>query len=271
MRRNLYSPIERLESRQFLSAALLAAAPVSAAPSTVPITVPTNPTTSTSPVVTGPTIHATAGTPFTGTVGFYATPVLDPPLGYFATINWGDGATSKAVLTYGTNGNAFGLIISGTHTYAKPGNFSARVTLVTGPINPKSALPTKLVEIIVDKVIVAPPSTSPGGVIIDATAGVSFTGVIGTFSFPAPGKGFRALVSWGDGTSSVGTVTPTGVSGLDVINYQITGTHTYKTPGTYSITILVEKVAKSPTVGAPVIVETIYSTADVSPGVVPVT
>jgi hypothetical protein len=106
------------------------------------------------PVVTGPQIHTIEGVEFQGEVGFYASPVLDPPLIYAATINWGDGITSAATLSYGASGK-FGYIISGTHTYSKAGIYTVETTFVTTPLNPKSGLPTTILEEIVDKAIVA--------------------------------------------------------------------------------------------------------------------
>lgn len=243
--------IEALESRTFLSATLEST--VAPGPAIVQPIIP---------VVTGPTIHATAGTPFSGEVGFYASPVLDPPLVDSATINWGDGVTTKATLHYGQNGNQFGIIISGVHTYAKAGTYAAVVTLVQGPINPKMGLPTRILEIFRDKAIVTPfPANSPGGVTIIEPVGKKFTATVGKFTFIAPGGNFTATISWGDGTTSTGVVVAGGVEGIDVIKYVVNGTHTYSLAGKYAIKIVVYRNLSA---GAtPVVFTTIDSTADV--------
>lgn len=207
------------------------------------------------PVVNGPELDATEGVKFTGEVGFYASPVLDPPLKYAATINWGDGATSVATLSYGSSGNAFGVIISGSHTYAKGGVYNVRVAMETTPVNPKSGLPTRLIEYIDDKAIV----TSSNGKIITELVGHKFTADLGTFSFPAPAQNLSATISWGDGSSSYGTITSTGVSGIDVINFKVSGTHTYTKTGIYAIKIVVRK----PSVGGTFVVTTIDSAAKI--------
>ncbi len=224
------SIIEALEPRALFSATLPAFAPAtaSAATSTVATAVPT---------VAGPELHLTEGVKFSGKVGFYASPVLDPPDKYAATINWGDGAVSQATLTLGQSGSSFGYIISGAHTYTKGGIYTAKITLVTTPINPKSGLATNLVEYIVDHVIV----DSKNGFLITELVGNKFTAEVGKFSFPAPATNLTATINWGDGSTSTGTITSTGVSGIDVINFKITGSHTYKKVGLYAIHIVVHK------------------------------
>jgi hexosaminidase len=62
-------------------------------------------------------------------------------------------------------------------------------------------------------------------------------------SLSAPGiaaSNITASINWGDGTTSAGTVdgtaaTSTTVNGL----YTISGTHTYRNPGTFQVTITV--------------------------------
>ena len=113
------------------------------------------------PTVAGPTLHATAGVPFSGVVGFFASPVLDPPDAYSASVKWGDGGNSNATVSLGEYNGQFGYVISATHTYAKPGTDSVKVTLFEGPINPASTLPTRTVETFVDKAIVQTSTAVP--------------------------------------------------------------------------------------------------------------
>lgn len=223
--------VERLETRTFLS--VVPATALTSAPPGGAVVTPII------PVVNGPALHATAGTPFHGVVGFYASPVLDPPLVYRATINWGDGtASTAATLTYGKHGAQFGYVIRGTHIFAKAATYSVKVTLFTAPINPQMGLPDRLIETIVDKAIVSPfPKNSAGGVTIHEVPGKAFAAVVGTFSFPAPNTSWIAQINWGDGSTSKGVVTATGVSGIDVINFKVTGGHTYALAGKYAITV----------------------------------
>jgi hypothetical protein len=152
MARNLHSVIEQLESRRLFSGSISPSpAPLAAAIGTRPATISTHIKT-----VGGPTLHEIAGVHFKAAVGFYASPVLDPPGAYSASINWGDGSTTQATLFYGANGAKFGYYIDGAHTYAKPGQYVVTTTLVIGPINPKIAFPTTIIEKIIGKAIVAP-------------------------------------------------------------------------------------------------------------------
>jgi hypothetical protein len=257
MKRHSVSIIESLESRTFLSVSLTSSG-ASGGLQTTSATVVTPPS------IFGLTLHATAGTPFSGAVGFYATPVLDPPLGYFATINWGDGTVTQATLHYGTNCHQFGEVIDGVHTYVKAGTYAAKVTVYTAPINPKMAFATTILETIRDAVIVSLfPANSSNGVTIDESAGKSFTAKLGTFTDIAPATGLTATISWGDGTTSTGVIASTGVIGLDVIDFKVTGTHTYALAGKYAIHVVVTR--PSPSASSPAFtVATIESTAVVA-------
>ncbi len=210
------------------------------------------------PTVAGPTLHATAGEPFSGLVGFYASPVLDPPYQYSAAVNWGDGSSSNATLTYGQYNGQFGYLISATHTFAKPGIDTVKVTLIESPINPASGLPSYIVEFIADKAIV----NSSNGVTINESAGKKFTADLGTFTAIAGTHHLFASINWGDGTISEGAITAIGVQGLDVIKYQVSGTHVYQNAGIYPIQIVVYE--GSPIAANPVVIATIDSSAVVS-------
>ncbi len=254
MKREYVPAIETLESRTFFSVGV-AAAPVSATPPSAITATPTKVKT-----VIGPTLEMTAGVPFNGRVGFYASPILDPPLRYGASINWGDGVSSQGVLGYGASGTQYGYFINGSHTYAKPGTHAVVVTFYTTPISPKSGLKTTIIEDIVDKAIVAKPTpNSYNGVTIHEVAGDKFTADLGTFITIAPATNLSAAINWGDGSTSKGTLTAIGIIGVDEIKFKVTGTHTYGEEGRYPIHIVVSKPGFS---GGPAfVVATIDSTA----------
>ena len=234
------SSIEPLESRTLLSSAAGAIVTPPVSSSTNAHAVQSTPSTAIK-TVAGPTLNLTAGVPFAGTVGFYASPVLDPPMGYRASINWGDGTTSNGGLSYGMSGNTFGVIISGLHTYTQAGTYSVTTTFSIGPISPKSGLPTTILEKIVDKAIVAPGANSSGGVTIKETEGKKFTADVGTFITIAPATGLSATIIWGDGTTSKGVLTSVGIIGIDEIKFKVTGTHAYAEEGKNAIHILVTR------------------------------
>jgi hypothetical protein len=242
MKRVSLSAFEALESRTLLSVSLLTPTVTVGEPiSTAPITAPTAPVTA----GTGFTLNLTVGTPFTGTVAFFKSPVIDPLAGYSlkASISWGDGSVSAGTLQYGQNGLASGYNIAGSHTYAKVGIYKIVTTVAQTPNNgstgPVTGL-TKLIATINSTAIVTPlPPNSPGGVTIDEVAGQSFTAAIGTFTTLAPGTTLKATINWGDGSTSAGALQADGVSGLDLVKMQVDGTHTYAEAGTYPITVVV--------------------------------
>jgi hypothetical protein len=212
----------------------------------------------------GFTLHETAGVPFTAKVAFYPTPVLDPPLAYSAQINWGDSTTSTGQWVYGANGDDFGLIVRGSHHYAKAGTFTITTQIITGPL-PGSGMmfPSQIVDTITSKAIVAArPTNSTSGVTLTKPAGKQFTATIGTFTFPAPSGHLYANVNWGDGAISAGTIKAIGGVGVDVIKYAVTGTHTYKLPGTYPVHITVTRVVGE--TFAPVVIASINSIAKIT-------
>jgi hypothetical protein len=249
--------VESLEDRRLLSVSIAGAMNASAVGGSV--------VTASSPFGSdaGFTLHETAGVPFTAKIAFYPTPVLDPPLAYSASINWGDGTVTAGKWVYGQNGSDFGLVVSGSHQYTKAGTFTIKTQIIEGPL-PGSGLmiPSQVVDTITSSAIVAArPANTANGRTIVASAGKFFMHTLGTFSFPTPGNGLFASVNWGDGTSSAGTIKAIGVSGVDVINFSVVGSHTYKLPGTYPIQVTVTRVVGE--TFAPVIISSIHSTAKV--------
>jgi hypothetical protein len=250
--------VELLEDRTVPSGTSIAgliALPMIPVEPLIPMSSTPAPATSTIPTVAGPTLHATVGVQFSGVVGFYASPVLDPPLAYSATVKWGDGSGSDATLSYGQYNGQFGYLISSTHTFAKAGIDNVKVTLIEGPINPAIGLPTRLVEFIADKAIV----NSSTGVTISESVGKKFTADLGTFTAIAGFFHLSATITWGDGSTFKGTITAIGVQGIDVIQYKVAGTHTYKKTGMYPIHIVVNE--GSPIGANPLVVATIDSSA----------
>ena len=236
MRPNRNSLIEQLECRTLLSvAAPLAVGAVASASNTAVI--------QSSTVGTGVTLNLVAGVPFTGMVAFHPSPVIDPPGALSASIDWGDGIIGPGKIQCGMHGGVGGYQIIGTHNYPKAATCKIVITLEIGPL-PGSGMEfaTQILGTINSKAIVAPrPANSAGGVTITETAGKNFTAALGTFNAIAPATGLHAIISWGDGTSSVGALKAIGIVGVDVIKFSVSGTHTYATKGTYPVHILVTK------------------------------
>ena len=158
---------------------------------------------------------------------------------FSATINWGDGATDQGTIT--TDGEGFTVI--GTHTYSDEVSGSYSVTISEPAANfTASPVSNSLTVTEADTLV-------PGIASLAATEGTTFTGAVATFTDPtyaghvpvvplgddgpisdAIGPGnvpadFTATIAWGDGTTSVGTVT--GGSGT----FTVSGSHVYADEG----------------------------------------
>jgi len=174
-------------------------------------------TTSSNVVVAGTDIQASAGEPFTTVVATITGADSSATTSSFtATINWGNGNITTGTITTDPNG---GFDVSGTNTYAQSGKYQITVTVddQTGT----------LVGTATSKAVVsaAPSPLTAKGTIITPTSGQSFTGTVATFTdtnTSATTANFTAIINWGDGTTTTGTVTVDPNGGFDV-----TGTHTY--------------------------------------------
>lgn len=81
-----------------------------------------------------------------------------------------------------------------------------------------------------------PGSTAPSASGGKATTarGKTFSGAVALFTDPAglPASAYDVTIDWGDGTTSPGALRPRAVSG----QFDVVGTHTYLTGGTYTVT-----------------------------------
>ena len=187
--------------------------------------------------VTGQRIEATAGQSFTGTVARVSDPNASAS-NLTATIDWGDGSAANPDVTAGTvttDGNGH-LIVQGTHTYAKVGNYPVTVTVTDGTTGAQGkALSVADVD--------PAPSLPVAGVNVAAAPGQSFTDVIGVVeAHGASASDLSVTVNWGDGTTdSTGggnsnvQVVPFGMGG----RFVIVGTHTYASAGQDTISFTV--------------------------------
>ncbi|HTD23143.1 MAG TPA: hypothetical protein VK738_10845 [Terriglobales bacterium] len=152
---------------------------------------------------------------------------------FTATINWGDGTLSAAVVS--TNGTG-GFNVSGNHVYADEGTYNAQITVTDDGGSSVIANTT---------VSVADASLSASGTTVAAPHGASFTAVMATFTDANPNGvvgNFTALINWGDGSSSAGTVSANASGGFNVL-----GTHTYIATGGHTATITIHDVGGSMT------------------------
>jgi len=146
------------------------------------------------------------------------------PNSFTASIDWGDG-TPVTPGTIAQSDTIF--LVIGEHTYADEGTFTVTVTIneVAGP-GTATALTTATVT---EADVLSGTPTS-----FSVPAGVSFTTVVASFSDTLTSNvasDFVATIDWGDATTSAGTIS--GSAG----SFQVSGTHTYAAPGTYSVVV----------------------------------
>ncbi len=89
---------------------------------------------------------------------------------------------------------------------------------------------------------------SAQGLSLSENAGQPFTDVLASFTDTDPlaaGGAFSVTINWGDGTSSQGTVQVNGSGG-----YNVVGTHTYTSAGTYAPQVTIQDAAGNATSAA---------------------
>lgn len=202
--------------------------------------------------VTGRSITATAGQPFSGIVADFSDANSAPPSMYSATIDWGDGtAPTPGTISCECAPGPAPYHVSGTHTYAQPGTYTITIVLSANQVPQGTATGSAQV---------APPPSSPppgnpppneppppaatpgapAGTSFSPTVGKAWTGDVATVPAPGPADSYTAKVTWGDGTVTPGTVSGGGGT------LTISGTHTYAIPGPHQVLVEVDPKGGAP-------------------------
>jgi parallel beta-helix repeat protein len=179
----------------------------------------------------GVPVTATEGAAFTAPVATFSDPGGDPAGSFTAVIDWGDNHTSAGVVT--ATGGSF--TVSGSHTYAEEGSFSVRVTITDADGAMTSTGSTATVS---DAALL-----NAAAVNVNATEGLGFNAVVATFTDANPNgaaNDFTATITWGDGTTSAGGVSPDGSGG-----FRVTGGHAYAEEGSYAVRVTVNDIGGS--------------------------
>ncbi len=182
------------------------------------------------PMVVTP-ISAQAGTSFSGVVGGFFDPRLGDTVGDFTvTINWGDqGPTSPGTVVQ-LSPTLFQ--IDASHTYADPGSFTTGINVVNQAGDKWVGAGVAAVS-----AAAAPSPLTIAANNFKGLAGTATTATVAAFIDPNTAdttSDFNALISWGDGHSSTGTLA--GGDG----SFTVVGTNTYSAAGTYTFTVTVE-------------------------------
>jgi hypothetical protein len=177
-------------------------------------------------------VAATEGAAFTGAVASFTDGNPDSATSDFtAIITWGDGQTSAGTVTATAPGS---FLVLGSNTYSEDGSYAVSVAITDAGGSGASVSGTASVA---DAALTARGTTVP------ATEGTTFSGVVASFTDDDPNStagNFSAIISWGDGHTSAGTVTATGPG-----RFQVSGSNTYAEEGDYAIQVTITDVGGS--------------------------
>ncbi len=168
----------------------------------------------------------TAGAPLTpGVARFRDGDPASEASDFSSTIDWGDGTAATSATVVGPPGGPFTL--SGSHTYARAGTYSLVVNVTQSDGSH---------VVLQNQAVVAPASLAPADSFgTPAAAGRSVSGPLASFTDGNPVSvvaDYSAVVDWGDGSQSSGTV-----SGPNGGPYTVSGSHTYAATNTYVVSV----------------------------------
>ncbi|MGO9205639.1 MAG: hypothetical protein ACLQBX_05515, partial [Candidatus Limnocylindrales bacterium] len=193
-------------------------------------------------VAAGTSVAATAGVPFTATVGTFIDANPGGAAGDFtATIDWGDGHTSPGTIRAdGGSSNGASFSVTGTTTYAAAGSYTVSVTIADTGGAKTTAESTA-------SVAAGPVATAAAtGIAITAPPGTAFVGAVASLGGGATASQFlnsAVTITWGDGTSSAGFILPDPGSSLGLFGaatapgFLVVGAHTYAAAGSFPVSV----------------------------------
>jgi hypothetical protein len=162
----------------------------------------------------------------TDIASFTVNNTTDTANAFTATIDWGDGTTTAGTVV-GSNGS---FTVDGGHTYADEGSPLATVT-ITRTADSTQIAPTGTVSVadtdnisVQGRTLTGNPNTPLTNVTV-----ATFT----TSNGVNTASDFAVNIDWGDGTTTLGTVSGSGGS------FSVQGSHTYTAAGDDTITIFV--------------------------------
>ncbi len=166
-----------------------------------------------------------------------------------AVINWGDGSVTTSVVnsttTVTANFPAAGIVadggssgrfqVLGNHTYSRAGIYPVQVSFSDNTSNGQTDNGLNLKAI--STAVITDGPLSAAGRTLETKSASTGTQTIATFTDSSTPGSYTAVIDWGDGLVTPGTIraTPGGV-------YTVSGAHTYQDPETFSVLVHVHKV-----------------------------
>ena len=155
---------------------------------------------------------------------------------FSATVEWGDDSiagispdTSPGIIVQGANDPSTKMpifFVSGSHIYDRAGTYTFTVTMSVNGGSSASVSDTATVSAAPLISQPAPISGVQGEPLPDNTVVATFTDTAPVPDIGAYLAGTTAMINWGDGDSSEGTITPQGTSPTGT-TFVVTGEHTY--------------------------------------------
>jgi cyclophilin family peptidyl-prolyl cis-trans isomerase len=155
---------------------------------------------------------------------------------FTVTVNWGEGdlsnppapLTQGVVVTKDTTTGVFTVTATKPTAYREAGIFTVKVD-VTDKLGATTKISTQLA--VADAAL-----SNAQGIPVSGTQGLALNNVpVATFTDANPNAkttDFNALITWGDGTSTAGAISQRADK-----SFQVSGSHTYNTSGSKSISI----------------------------------
>jgi len=223
------------------SSAVIVAGPVltQSGTATGPVLVPVSPVLF---VTTGAGLTTVEGSPFSGTVATFLPISQFTTAGQFtATLTYPDGSTGAATVRVDpTSANRYVVVPASPHVFLGVG--SEPIGVQVNDTNAAGTSYAQTVPILVTPAPLIAQIAPVGGL----HRGQTFSGVVANFNDGNPlakAGDFRAIISWGDGHQSPGTVLPEA----GAFRFAVTGTNTYAAQGNLPLRVVITDTASGAT------------------------
>jgi large repetitive protein len=172
----------------------------------------------------------------------------EDPSNYTASVDWGDGSVTPAVVAFNSALGAFVVTGGAEHNYSLYGTNTVAVTITHDNTTPVTVNDLAIVS---DADLIG-----QGGFTYTGSEGATTTAqTLATFSDPGGAQGvahYSATIDWGDGDTLPGTVQATGNG-----QFAVVGTHAYVEEGRGAITVVLNH-----DISSPVTITSAYSISD---------